>query len=122
MEFELEEEVVIKENPISPDNDICDESWDISTIQGKEERIESLILDDVKDIGEIINKSETRRNDKTCKYCGKLFPRKYFLNDHVLYHLNKNEFKCSECEKSFNTKVALQNHIVGHKNERKFKC
>lgn len=55
--------------------------------------------------------------------CGKKFPKKTLLIDHLRVHKDPNHFKCSLCIKTFETRRGLELHADAHKpRERIYNC
>jgi len=110
----------------------------------------------IRETSELINEevhgpSHTNFNNKTCKYCGKLFKKSFNLKQHIRIHTNEKPLKCDKCNKRFNDRSSLNKHtrtvhiefkphvcyvcektfastshlnehLVKHTNEKKFMC
>lgn len=57
-----------------------------------------------------------------CSYCGKGYPNRYCLNQHLLKHTGERPFKCSYCPKTFTLKPLLKQHERFHTGERPYAC
>ena len=57
-----------------------------------------------------------------CHLCGKGYPRKSKLEEHIAVHENLRSFMCDVCGDGFNTKTALDVHAFKHKDERPEVC
>ncbi|XP_013164615.1 PREDICTED: zinc finger protein 62 homolog isoform X2 [Papilio xuthus] len=58
-----------------------------------------------------------------CSYCGKMFTRNSFMNDHIRRtHLKEKNVVCSVCNEKFFDNYLLRMHMVKHQGERKFNC
>ncbi|XP_013146542.1 PREDICTED: zinc finger protein 836-like isoform X2 [Papilio polytes] len=58
-----------------------------------------------------------------CSYCGKMFTRNSFMNDHIRRtHLKEKNVVCSVCNERFFDNYLLRMHMVKHEGERKFSC
>ena len=55
-----------------------------------------------------------------CEECGKNFPNKLRLTEHMTSHLDRTHV-CEDCGLSFKTEKALQQHKLSH-SEKSFKC
>lgn len=49
-----------------------------------------------------------------CKFCGKNFQNKSFLEIHLSEHAKEHSYVCSLCEKSFNNSNDFNNHLEVH--------
>ena len=71
-------------------------------------------------IGEI----DGEQKKHLCPHCGKEFPRKDSLQEHVIYNHSDTappQFTCNVCGKQFKTNSKLNNHILSHEPPTK-KC
>ncbi|XP_060809251.1 zinc finger protein 208 [Amyelois transitella] len=58
-----------------------------------------------------------------CQHCGKLFPKKCLMLDHVRStHLKEKNVQCNMCQQKFFNGRLLKKHLVKHFGERNFHC
>lgn len=58
-----------------------------------------------------------------CSYCGKLFTRNSFMDNHIRRtHLKEKNVQCSLCNERFFDSALLKMHMVKHIGERNFHC
>ena len=58
-----------------------------------------------------------------CQTCGKLFVRKFYLDQHTLTHTKQRDHKCQQCGRGFTQKAHLTLHAkTAHSDERSFAC
>ncbi|XP_063544143.1 zinc finger protein 160-like isoform X2 [Cydia strobilella] len=58
-----------------------------------------------------------------CSYCGKLFTRNSFMDNHIRRtHLKEKNVQCLLCNDRFFDAALLKNHMVKHIGERNFHC
>jgi len=74
----------------------------------------------------IVKKEEVlfkeRQTEFVCYVCGKVFSKKYFLQNHLLIHSGAKPYTCEVCNKSFRQKGHLQRHQKTHSGERNYQC
>ncbi|XP_069998348.1 gastrula zinc finger protein XlCGF57.1 isoform X2 [Penaeus vannamei] len=58
----------------------------------------------------------------TCEVCGKKFPFKPRLLDHMRIHTKEEPFKCEICDTPFARKNDVRNHMKTHTKERPYIC
>lgn len=58
-----------------------------------------------------------------CSFCGKVFTRNSFMNDHIRRaHYKEKNVECTVCGEKFFGNAHLKNHMVKHIGERNFHC
>jgi len=57
-----------------------------------------------------------------CSYCGKDFPKKAYLLNHITGHTGEKNHGCEVCPKSFRFKTSLENHMNMHNGVKKYQC
>ncbi|XP_041664789.1 zinc finger protein 502-like [Cheilinus undulatus] len=57
-----------------------------------------------------------------CSVCGKSYPSKNNLKQHMSRHATEKPFSCSICDRSFITKAEMVNHMRSHTGEKPFQC
>ena len=58
----------------------------------------------------------------SCTICGKRYPRRNSLNDHMKLHSEGKRFGCSVCKKTFQWRAGLERHMRIHTGEKPFSC
>jgi KRAB domain-containing zinc finger protein len=90
-------------------------------LEEKEENVESADQNQP-----IVKKEEVlfkeRQTEFVCYVCGKVFSKKYFLQNHLLIHSGAKPYTCEVCNKSFRQKGHLQRHQKIHSGERNYQC
>ncbi|XP_013141854.1 PREDICTED: zinc finger and SCAN domain-containing protein 2-like isoform X3 [Papilio polytes] len=61
---------------------------------------------------------EVNGTNRMCDQCGKIFPSKLALLDHMWIHTGEKRFKCSLCDKSFSRHFGLKVHEKYHGEQR----
>mmetsp|Transcript_28859 Transcript_28859/g.39826 ORF Transcript_28859/g.39826 Transcript_28859/m.39826 type:complete len:453 (-) Transcript_28859:50-1408(-) len=69
-----------------------------------------------------VPKRETTKKRFPCPECGKLFARRYYVNQHMRIHRNYYPFQCSYCVRKFKHQSNLIAHEQGHTKLYRFKC
>lgn len=65
------------------------------------------------------NHDESKKMQRTCQICGKIFSKERNLQMHILAIHNEKSFECEVCAKKFSFKSAKDRHIkVVHHNQR----
>jgi len=60
----------------------------------------------------IITKESDGRRKISCKLCGKEYPTKQKLKDHIETHLDDFTFTCEYCNQALSTRRGLRSHII----------
>nr|XP_046273183.1 gastrula zinc finger protein XlCGF52.1-like [Scatophagus argus] len=58
----------------------------------------------------------------SCSVCGKRYPRRNSLNDHLRLHSEGKRFSCSVCKKTFQWRAGLVRHMRIHTGEKPYSC
>jgi len=68
-------------------------------------------------------RSQTKqvKRDFICKYCSKVFTKKYNLTSHLRSHSNERPHQCEVCSQAFARESDRQRHMLTH-GEGKYKC
>lgn len=66
--------------------------------------------------------SKSSEQQYLCKYCGKTFRWKPYLQLHIRSHTGERPFVCNICSKGFCKQSHLKEHIRIHTGEKPFKC
>ncbi|XP_068189778.1 zinc finger protein 271-like [Antennarius striatus] len=65
---------------------------------------------------------EPGRKRFSCSICGKSYPRKSSLNDHMRLHAEGKHFSCSVCRKKFLWRTGFERHMRVHTGEKPYSC
>jgi len=65
-------------------------------------------------LGMKLGKKYTGPKNHICKYCGKAFGRKQYLENHVRLHTGEEPFKCELCERRFKSQQHKHWHLKNH--------
>ncbi|XP_072019096.1 uncharacterized protein [Amphiura filiformis] len=57
-----------------------------------------------------------------CTYCGKTFPRMYYLKRHLKVHTGDKPYLCPSCGKRFSTGFGLKSHMKTHDGKKEYLC
>ncbi|XP_077471856.1 uncharacterized protein LOC144086001 [Stigmatopora argus] len=71
---------------------------------------------------DLLYHKNTCRSPFSCSLCGKVFPMKSNLVEHMKNHYGDKPFKCSTCSKTFTQKYSLKRHMRMHTGEQPFVC
>ncbi|XP_041664829.1 zinc finger and SCAN domain-containing protein 2-like [Cheilinus undulatus] len=74
-----------------------------------------------------IGQKKQKRKEKgekpySCSVCGKSYPGKNNLKEHMLRHAAEKPFSCSVCNRSFIKKTELVTHMRSHTGEKPYQC
>lgn len=63
----------------------------------------------------------------TCDYCGKMFPSKFKITQHILRkhvegYVIPVRFRCEDCDRGFTTRGPYDAHLRRHRNEKPYQC
>ncbi len=71
----------------------------------------------------VVELEEPLDEEKSCRFCGKIFKRYSDLIRHVgKSHNGRKAFKCLECSKEFEQRYNLVQHLRIHMGEKPFSC
>ncbi|XP_018570034.1 zinc finger protein 239-like [Anoplophora glabripennis] len=64
----------------------------------------------------------SKDNEALCNFCGKMFPRGYRIEEHILTHTPDKPFQCQICHKTFSKNFNLKMHEHTHSGDRPYIC